>query len=71
MNVKCLSNEDLVRRLQELSFEAGILFVNGETIKTTLQTRAEVRDELMHRLQNGRVAIQALTPAPCKVIKPQ
>jgi hypothetical protein len=61
MNVKCLSNEDLVRRLQELSFDAGIQFINGERIKATLQTRAEIREELMCRLQNRHLPTTELS----------
>ncbi len=71
MNVKCISNEDLVRRLQELSFDAGIQFINGESIKATLQTRAEIREELMCRLQNGQIPRREPIPIPGKVCDPQ
>lgn len=73
MNVKCISNDDLVRRLQarSVSFDAGIQFINGESIKATLQTRAEIREELMCRLQNGQIPRREPIPIPGKVCDPQ
>ncbi len=73
MNVKCISNDDLVRRLQarSVSFDAGIQFINGESIKVTLQTRAEVREELMCRLQNGHMPMKEPFAVSAGITEPQ